>query len=243
MSHRSDCYPRNSHQYIYVSIDLAIRYTEILMGFSFILQSIEHLRLFTIERILFSCRIILSLFIILDLFVAWSLFFLLLLSLALLRQFQGPFNGGADRMGLLILSCLCLAHFSPSQRWQEIALAYLAVQLVLSYFISGWVKVVNPDWRSGKALIEVFDYSTYPVSESLRGLKNFPGLLFYFSWAVILLELLFVFSLMSEYLLIVALVFTAIFHFTNACIFGLNRFFWIWIASYPSLIWFQTRIT
>ena len=226
-----------------MSIDLAIRYTEILMGFAFVLQSIEHLRLFTIERILFIARIVLSLFIILNFFVAWSLFFLLLLSLVLLHRFQGPFNGGADRMGLLILSCLCLAHFSQSRQWQEIAIAYLAAQLVLSYFISGWVKVVNPDWRSGKALIDVFDYSTYPVSESLRNWKNFPILLFYVSWAVILLELLFIFSLVASYALIIALILTAVFHFTNACIFGLNRFFWIWIACYPSIIWFQARIT
>lgn len=28
----------------------------------------------------------------------------------------------------------------------------------------------------------------------------------------------------------------------NACLFGLNRFFWIWIMAYPSMFWFQQRI-
>jgi hypothetical protein len=37
------------------------------------------------------------------------------------------------------------------------------MQLVLSYFISGWVKVVNGDWRSGAALRDVFLFSAYPV--------------------------------------------------------------------------------
>jgi hypothetical protein len=34
----------------------------------------------------------------------------------------------------------------------------------------------------------------------------------------------------------------AAFHLANACLFGLNRFFWVWLAAYPSLIWLQHRI-
>jgi hypothetical protein len=159
-----------------------------------------------------------------------------------LHRFQGPYNGGADRMGLLILFCLCLAQFAPTPFWQEIAFGYLALQLVLSYFISGWVKVVNPDWRNGRALRDVFEFSVYPVSESLRHWADSPRLLFCMSWSVMLFELLFPFSLFSKASLIAALVIAASFHFANACLFGLNRFFWIWIAAYPSILWLQQRI-
>ncbi len=225
-----------------MSLELAIRLTEVLMGFSFIQQSIEHLTLFTHERRLFLIRIILSLLLIIGFQTAWTLLLLLLLSLAILHRFQGPYNGGADRMSLLILSCLTLVHFAPSLRWQEVAFGYLVIQLILSYFISGWVKVINPDWRNGQALRDVFQFSAYPVSESLRQWSKSPRLLLSMSWGVILFELLFPFSLLSSTSLTFALVITASFHFSNACLFGLNHFFWIWITAYPSILWFQQRI-
>ena len=93
---------------------------------------------------------------------------LLLLSLLILQRFQGPYNGGSDRMGLLMLCCLYMTHWLGSERWREIAFGYLALQVMLSYFIAGWVKAVNPEWRSGRALRDVFEFSAYPVSESLR---------------------------------------------------------------------------
>lgn len=225
-----------------MTFDYALRLTEVLMGFAFILQSIEHLKSFNNERILFSLRIILSVLLIFDFYSSWVIALLFLLALVILHRFQGPYNGGADRMGLLVLVCLCLAHFAPTPYWQEIAFGYLALQLVLSYLISGWVKIVNPDWRSGRALRDVFQFSTYPVSDSLRDFADSPRLLFVMSWSVMLFELLFPLSLFFTESLVVALVIATCFHFTNACIFGLNRFFWIWIAAYPSILWLQQRV-
>ena len=196
-----------------MSFELAIRLTEILMGFSFVQQSLEHLTLFKAERRLFLSRLILSLLLILGFQSIWVILLLLLISLAILQLFQGPYNGGADRMSLLILCCLSLVHFAPSLYWKEIAFGYLALQLILSYFISGWVKVINPDWRSGRALRDVFQFSAYPVSKSLRHWSDSPRLLLSLSWGVILLELLFPFSLMTGTSLVVALIFTASFHF------------------------------
>ncbi len=222
-----------------MNLDEAVRLTEILMGFAFAQQSIEHLRAFADERRIFIPRLILSLLLMFGVQTDWVLALLLLLGLAMLHRFQGPYNGGSDRMSLLILICLTAVHFAPSSQWQELAFGYLALQLVLSYFISGWVKVVNPEWRSGRALRDVFQFSAYPVSESLREWSNSPRMLFAMSWGVMLFELLFPFALFSKTSLIVALVITASFHFSNACLFGLNRFFWIWVSAYPSILWFQ----
>ncbi len=225
-----------------MELEHAIRLTEILLGVAFAQQSIEHFKSAANERILFIPRLLLALLIIIGFQTAWVTLLLLLLGLAILQRFQGPYNGGCDRMSLLILCCLCLTHFAPTRYWQEVAFGYLALQLILSYFISGWVKVVNPDWRNGRALCDVFKFSAYPVSESLRGLSESPQLLRYFAWGVIGFELLFPFSLLSTPALWVALVIAACFHFANACLFGLNRFFWIWITAYPSILWFQQRV-
>jgi len=225
-----------------VSLDAALRLTEILLGLALLQQSLEHLHGPKRDRLLFTARAALCVLLVSGLWTSAALAGLALLSLLILHRFQGPYNGGADRMGLLALWCLTAAHFLPVERWREIAFAYLGAQLVLSYFISGWVKVVNPDWRSGRALRDVFLFSAYPVAENLRRLTERPRLLFAASWAVMLLELAFPFALLSQTTLIAALCLTAAFHLANACLFGLNRFFWTWISVYPALVWLQGRV-
>jgi len=224
-----------------VNFDDAIRLTEVLLGFAFAQQSIEHFKSFADEQRLFIPRFILSVLLIIGFQTAWAALLLFVLGLAILHRFQGPYNGGSDRMSLLILFCLCLVYFAPTQRWQEIAFGYLALQLVFSYFFSGWVKIINPEWRNGRALCDVFQFSVYPVSESLRRWRESPRVLFVMAWGVMVFELIFPLLLLSHTSLIVALIIAASFHFANACLFGLNRFFWIWMAAYPSILWFQLR--
>jgi hypothetical protein len=112
----------------------------------------------------------------------------------------------------------------------------------MSYFISGWVKIKNPDWRSGEALGDVFRFSAYPVSEGLRNWANVPRILTMLSWGVIVFEVLFPLALFTQTTLIIALIVAASFHFSNACLFGLNRFFWIWLSAYPAILWLQDRL-
>lgn len=225
-----------------MNFELAIRLTEILAGFAFAVQSIEHLRVFRSERILFIPRLILAILLVAGLFTSWVIVALLCLALITLYYFDGPYNGGADRMSVLVMVILTLVHVLPSLYWREIALGYLAFQLVLSYFISGWVKLRNPQWRTGQALADVFLFSAYPVSESLREWAKAPRMLFVMSWVVMIFELMFPLALLSAWALKLALIMAALFHFSNALLFGLNRFFWIWLAAYPSIIWFQQRI-
>lgn len=227
-----------------MSLDLALRLTEILLALAFIWQSLEHFYVSTSKasRYLFLSRIVLSIFLIIGFQTQWVSLVLVGVGLLMLKRFQGPYNGGSDRMSLLILCCLCLVHFMPTLQWQEYVFGYLALQLVLSYFISGWVKVLNSEWRNGRALQDIFVFSAYPVSESLRGWADWPRLLCVMSWAVMLFELLFPLTLVTQMTLISGLVIATIFHFGNACLFGLNRFFWIWIAAYPSILWLQERI-
>lgn len=225
-----------------MEFEVAIRFTEIFLALAFIQQSAEHVLSFKNERVLFIPRIILSILLLLGIGTSWVCLALVVLSLFILRRFQGPYNGGSDRMGLLVLCCLTLVHFLPALRWQEYAFGYLAIQLALSYFISGWVKVVNPEWRNGRALQDVFRFSAYPVSKNLRQFSCQPKLLWVMSWAVILFELVFPLTLLMQETLFIGLFIAAVFHLSNACLFGLNRFFWIWLTAYPSLIWFQQRI-
>lgn len=225
-----------------MTLETALRLSEILMALAFVQQSAEHLVGSRFERNVFGLRILLCLILLSGAFDAWVLLALLGLGLVALHRFQGPYNGGSDRMSLLILTCLCAARWAPTQMLQETAYAYLGFQLVMSYFISGWVKLKNPDWRSGEALCDVFRFSAYPVSENLRNWSNAPQILMMLSWGVIVFEVLFPLALFTQPTLYAALIIAAIFHFSNACLFGLNRFFWIWLSAYPAILWLQDRL-
>ena len=225
-----------------MTLDTAQRTTEILLALAFLQSSAEHVWGSRVAPGLMALRGMGAA----ALLAGWATPVMLLSlsahGIAVLDRFGGPYNGGSDRMGLLVLWCLTLSHWLPPGTAQEVALGYLGVQVVLSYFISGQVKIANPDWRSGTALSEVFRFSAYPVSENLRALADRPRLLRVASWAVMLFELAFPLALLDARLTVAALTLAAAFHVANACLFGLNRFVWVWIASYPAILWLQATL-
>lgn len=224
-----------------MTFEAALRLTEILLALALIQQSLEHLGGPPRDRIVFGARIGLCGLVILGVAGPGPLVGLAALSLVILWRYQGPYNGGSDRMGLLALWCVTLAEVLPAPQWRELAFGYLGLQLVLSYLISGWVKVVNPDWRSGRALADVFRFSAYPVAEDLRRLAERPRVLRAASWGVMGFELAMPLTLIAQPTLIAGLAVAAAFHLANACLFGLNRFFWTWLAAYPAILWLQAR--
>lgn len=224
-----------------MSLETALRLTDLLLAWALLQASLEHMN-DRAHRPLFAVRGALAILLASGLASALACLGLLAIGLFLLHRYNGPYNGGSDRMGLLTLACLTGAHLAPPGPWQEMALGYLALQVILSYVISGWVKIVNPEWRSGQALVDVFAFSAYPVSEDLRALALRPALLRAGGWAVMLFELGFPLGLFHPVALAGALVIAALFHLANAVLFGLNRFFWTWIATYPALFWLQDRL-
>lgn len=225
-----------------MTFETAVRLTEILLALALLQQSMEHIFGTRDAKVLFAVRAMLSSMLLLGVLVPWVLLCLCVHSVFVLHRYGGPYNGGSDRMGLLVLYCLSLSQWLPNGVSSEAVFGYLAIQVILSYFISGQVKVVNPEWRSGQALQDVFRFSAYPVSDSLRGLAGQPRKVWIASWMVMVFEVLFPFSILSAPLLIGALIIAFVFHLANACLFGLNRFVWAWVASYPSILWLQDRL-
>ena len=225
-----------------MSFDLALRATEVLLAWAIFQQSAEHLWGPRRDLWIYALRLVLSLLLMSGVVSGPTLAALWCLQAALLLRYDGAYNGGSDKMTILILTCLGCATWLTGPL-AEVALGYLAVQLVLSYAVSGWVKLANADWRRGSALRDVFEMSAYPVSEAVRRLASHRQKILIGSWAVIGFEVLFPLSLFCAATLQVALAVAAVFHLANACLFGLNRFFWIWIAAFPSLLWLQTQLT
>jgi hypothetical protein len=225
-----------------MTFETAQRATEILLALAFLQQCAEHIFAGHGTHLLYTTRGLLSIALVFGLQSHWMALALSAHSVIVLHRHNGPYNGGSDRMGLLVLYCLSLSHWLPDTALAQAAFGYLGVQVVLSYFISGQVKIVNPAWRNGAALRDVFRFSAYPVAEDLRCLANYPRLLWSASWSVMLFEVLFPLSLVHANLLLAALVLATFFHVANACLFGLNRFVWFWIASYPSILWLQAQL-
>ena len=86
-----------------MTLPLAMRLTEILLAFAFMQQSTEHLFASKNERNLFLPRLLLSVLLMLGFQTPWVSLAMVINGLFILKQFQGPYNGGSDRMGLLIL--------------------------------------------------------------------------------------------------------------------------------------------
>lgn len=185
-----------------MTLELAVRLAEIILGFAIFQQSLEFIRGQRPKKTLGFFRAVLAILSMLGFQPLLVESALLVTAIMLIWRFQGPYNGGSDTMTMLVLLCLWLSHLAPSRYWQEIALGYLTVQLILSYFQSGWVKVVNPEWRSGRALQQVFGLSAYPVSESVRLWAGRPQVLLAMSWSVMIFELLFPLALFNQTLLI-----------------------------------------
>ena len=220
-----------------MDFDLALRLTEILLAIAFIQQSLEHLQAAKNERILFIQRFVLSGFLLSGFFTNWICLLLFINALLILKRFRGPYNGGSDKMSLLILTSLCLIHFIPMG--QRYIFAYLAIQVVLSYFMPGLFKLINKSWWNGSVLKDIFEFSSFPAADNIRAYAQKTKLLLFATWLMLLFELLFPFALLSKATLILAIIFAMGFHLINHYFFGFNRFLWFWLAAYPSLFWFQ----
>ncbi len=220
-----------------MSFEAALQTVQILASLALLQRGFEHL---CREPLLFLPQIVLASLLLVGIADRLVVVGLWACGLWQLHRFDGPYNGGSDKMLLLLLTCLAVAHIWPDLG--PVALGYLAVQLVLSYFVSGWVKLRSPAWRDGRALAQVFAVSSYPTSEALRHWACRPVAMRVASWGVIGFEVLFPLSLLNPMALAAALVFAAAFHLANAALFGLNRFVWAWLSAFPALIWFQTRL-
>ncbi|MEU9507332.1 hypothetical protein AB0D32_13740 [Micromonospora sp. NPDC048170] len=59
---------------------------------------------------------------------------------------------GSDQASFLVQATAILARSSRQPRVTDAVLWFLALQSTLNYTASGWVKMVSPTWRSGRAM-------------------------------------------------------------------------------------------
>lgn len=168
---------------------------------------------------------------------------LFLIQLLVCIRFRGTFNGGSDMMAFVVLTGVLISFVGPEEKFQKWGLLYIAIHTLYSYTKSGFVKLVQRDWRQGQALPAFLDRSLFPEVRLLANWLQFQ------SYAVkILCWLIIVFELAAALLLFypryLPLYFGAIllFHLGNVVAFGLNRFFWIWLCSWPAVFFVVSHL-
>jgi hypothetical protein len=173
-----------------------------------------------------------------------SAIFLFASSLIILIRWRGAFNGGSDFMTMVVLTGLLVSQLAqpivgPVIAWKA-GLWYITIHAISSYFISGAIKLISSDWRSGRVLIHFLDGGLYgPLSD--HSLFRKKPIAVIASWSFIVWECMFPLALAGPQWAMLWCGVAALFHFLVFRFFGLNRFFWAWAASFPAIIYCSTQ--
>lgn len=172
---------------------------------------------------------------------------LLIIKILISIKWNGSFNGGSDSMGIVICIGLIISTTYPSisnnTNFQIAGIVYIVYNLILSYFRAGLVKIKNKNWLNGKELIIFTNNTIYNYNSKMIKLINYKYISIILSLLLILWEILFAFSILNLNITLIFLTIGIIFHFMNFYIFGLNRFFFNWLATYPAFIYLAILIS
>lgn len=156
-------------------------------------------------------------------------------------RWRGTFNGGADAMTLIVsLSTALGLLFWDRPVVIRGTLWYIALQVTLSFFISGWSKLWLPKWRNGQAMKEFLLLRQYGFSDFCRTIAGNPRLCLLAAWTIIIFECAFPLALWKPEMASPFIGLALVFHLINFYLMGLNRFFWAWLAAYPAL-WYCSQ--
>ena len=172
--------------------------------------------------------------------------FLFVGNLLILIRWRGAFNGGSDFFTLVVLTGLLIsqvvAAFGHMQLGWQAGFWYITIQAITSYFMSGAVKLLRPEWRNGSAMTIFLNGAIYGPLSATHPLRN-KWLSMMGSWGFIVWEIVFPLSLLDPRLAAVFCAVAAFFHFLVFWFFGLNRFFWAWLCSFPAIIWCSAQFS
>jgi hypothetical protein len=169
----------------------------------------------------------------------WEAATLFATTLLISMRWRGTFNGGSDYMTLIVCAATWVGRTWIDQpRVVAGALAYVALQACLSFWVAGWVKLKQPEWRDGRAIAGFMGSRYYGVPSAFASwARMHPGWLRLSAWGIILFECVFPLALARRDLAMAMIAGAAAFQLANAYALGLNRFVWAWAAAYPAVYW------
>lgn len=147
-------------------------------------------------------------------------------------------KNGADQLTKITFLSLAFCLISPNAFTWRCELVFLTAQLFLAYTTAGFLKLKEPTWRDGTALLVVLRQNTYGNRMCWHFARQHVTVTRLLAWSVIIFECTFplVFLIPSRAMLFV-LALGVVFHIANAAIIGLNTFLWAFVAIYPAVAW------
>ena len=184
----------------------------------------------------------------LNIFSLCVFIFLLLWIFGVCHYFRGRLNGGSDAMLFQVLVGLCVSWFGALIRGnlgevlQIAGLSWISIQVTVSYFIAGAIKARNRRWWKGDVFFEILQKPIYSISPWIKNVAKSHGALCSASAGVIVFELTFPLVWIFPQFLGIYLALGILFHFAVGLTFGLHRFFWVWLSTYPAVYFSVTYI-
>ncbi len=121
------------------------------------------------------------------------------------------------------------------------ALAFIAAQAFLAYFVAGAAKLAQPSWRSGQAIPLISSNLTWGNRSRAVLLKSHPRMSLALCWITMLGECSVPLTLVMPLPIAIAILACAgSFHVITAFEMGLNSFVWSFGSTFPVIIfwWF-----
>jgi hypothetical protein len=166
--------------------------------------------------------------------------FCVLFFLNALISFRNPYGlDGAYQMYLILLFGFTIGSLSGIDSvTSKICIAFIAGQLICSYVIAGYVKLISPVWRKGYALPMIFSTACYGHPSIYKLVTQYPAISCFLSWSTILFECSFFLILILPQPFALCFLFMGfLFHFANALFMGLNDFLFAFVTAYPSMLY------
>ncbi|OZM71980.1 thioesterase [Amycolatopsis antarctica] len=146
---------------------------------------------------------------------------------------------GSDQVSFLCQAVVTISRAGGrNSRIVDACLWFVALQSVLSYAVSGWVKVASSTWRTGEAVTGVMRTLTYGDRTLWTLLRRYPRVAKVLGTGVLALECSFPAVFLGRGRLTPAFVASAAsFHLANARFMALGRFFWAFLAMHPAVLY------
>ncbi|NWN87083.1 MAG: hypothetical protein HLX51_00850 [Micrococcaceae bacterium] len=144
---------------------------------------------------------------------------------------------GADQALVIQQAGQLIASFSkPGSKMERSASLFVSGQCILSYFTSGYVKLISPVWRSGDSMVGITRTTSYGGADFNTLMVRYPAIRKVIAWSVIIGEISapVVIFLPTPIRRIWQISMVAM-HISIAAIMGLNRFMWAFASFLPIL--------
>jgi hypothetical protein len=169
---------------------------------------------------------------------------LALVGLGIQTAFSRSGTDGADQMAKMVLAAGAGVYLLPSSRAiAEWGIAFIVAQASLAYLVSGTIKFISPNWRSGQALAAIMCTRLFGRARVGRWLTTHRKFSAAVSWAVMIWECLFPLVILAPpRIMALMLAVGVLFHVTGAFVMGLNTFFWSFVGTYPAIVFANVAI-